>query len=107
VASLRGTENRIVRLERALDQLRAPPQRAFELLGALSRLIPPQVVVQEISIQGGGFVLRGRCEDYAADPGGALAKFRHDLGAAELPWTLAEEARSQAGPDFLWHGDFR
>jgi len=107
VGSRRATEDRILRLERSLGRLQARPQRVFELLATISRMIPPQVEIEEISAEDCTFVVRGRCEESTTDPGGPRARFRRDLASGDLPWTLTPETGSSAGPDFLWHGIFR
>jgi hypothetical protein len=100
-------QDEIRRLEQALAQLQTPPQREYALLTAISRLIPNEVEVLDISTRGEDFSILGRCEGNPAGPRAVLAKFRQDLESEGSPWSLAAEPAAGTGPEFSWHGSFR
>jgi hypothetical protein len=107
VESRRALNDAILRRERELAQMEVGRQREYDLLMALSGLIPRQVELLELSTLAGNFTIRGRCETGTASPGDILARFRRDLGFKDAPWSLSVEPAGDPGPDFEWHGSFQ
>ena len=107
VESRRAIDDAIHRRERELAQMEVGRQREYDLLMALSGLVPRQVELLEVSTLAGNFTIRGRCETGTTGPADILARFRQDLGFKGAPWSLSVEQAGDPGPDFEWHGSFQ
>jgi hypothetical protein len=97
-------EGRREREARDLGRVRGPPSHVGELLAALARATPPDILLREVTCREDEFILRGRVEAADEAVGNLLLRFHRELCPPGAPWQIPEPASGPA--DFAWHGLF-
>jgi hypothetical protein len=92
-------------LRAAFDRVRVASQPHYELLMALAKATPPDIVLRELVCDGAGFRLRGRVFERAGRPDSPLIQFCRDLAPPGAPWRFPN-APDVDGAEFAWRGLF-
>jgi hypothetical protein len=87
----RSTQSRIEQMTRELSSLSVAAQPLGAFLMALSKVTPPTIALENLSVDGSRFSLRGRAYRSGGDAGPSpLELFCRELGSAGTEWQLQD-----------------
>jgi hypothetical protein len=110
LAARQSLHDRLIHLQRELDQASCPPQGHHDLLMALAHNTPGRIRLCEVTIEGGRFSIKGVCGAGTSGSDGPFSSLRRALAAEGSGWTILSAARNAdgtGGGEFTIEGAFR